>query len=331
MSALLLSITIPSYNRQVELCARIGELLAQLEPGVEVCVLDNASAPALEEYVLAQVPAARGKVRFFRNRSNIGACANVCRCFEVAGGEWVWLLGDDDPLYPGAIRAVLEAAAAASPADVLLKFNSTNGGQVEHEEILDGLDAMAARCVEPRFYSNFLFISCSVFRNSEMVRRLAIGYHWAFSMAPHVAMLVDAMSAGGRVRLIPRELVRHGLAGPADQWNVTRVYGGFTSLADLENGGAFVAEAMPAIARRYLGGRRWWRYLLRGFLAETGRSPAYWCGYFVRYGAVIGGGRGFLVTQMTWALRLLVMVPGVRRLGRRHLKASDTVGNLDRS
>jgi glycosyltransferase involved in cell wall biosynthesis len=331
MSAPLLSITIPSYNRHADLCARIVELLAQLEPDVEVCVLDNASAPALEEYVLARVPAARGKVRFFRNRSNIGACANVCRCFEVAAGQWVWLLGDDDPLYPGAIRAVLEAAAAAAPADVLLKFNSTNGGQVAHEEILDGQDALAARCMELRFYSNLLFISNSVFRCAEMVRRLAIGYHWAFSMAPHIAMLVDAMSAGGRVRLIPRELVRHGLAGPADQWNATRVHGGFTSLADLESGGAFVAKAMPAVARHYVGGRRWWRELLKGFLAETGRTPAFWCGYFVRYGAIMGGWRGFLITQAAWALRLLIVLPGIRALGSRIFKASDTVGNLDRS
>jgi glycosyltransferase involved in cell wall biosynthesis len=331
MSGISLSITIPSYNRHDQLCARIAELIPQLEAGVEVWVLDNASTPDLEQYVCDRVEGARSAIRFVRNPSNIGACANVCRCFEVARGDWVWLLGDDDSLLPGALRSVLEVSAGASPSDVLLKFNSTNGGQVDHEEILDGIPALSTRCRNPLFYSNLLFISSSVYRRQTMVSRLSIGYHWCFSSAPHIAMLLDAIGAGGRMRLLPRELVRHGQAGAADNWNVTRVSAGFISLGDMESGGDFPANAMPAIALHYLGGRRWWRQLVKGFLSDTGRSPAFWCGYFVRFGSTIGGPRGLLITILAWGMRLLVKVPGVKTLGCRLLQPSDTLGNLDRS
>lgn len=331
MSRVLLSITIPSYNRHAQLCARLAEIIVQLEPGVEVWVLDNSSTPDLKKFVCDRVAGAADFVRFVRNPANIGACANVCRCFEVAEGDWVWLLGDDDPLYPGAIRSIMEATKAANQSAVLLKFNSTNGGQVDSQEVLDGLPAMSARCVNPLFYSNLLFLSSSVYRRQTMVSRLGVGYHWCYSAAPHVAMLVDAMSDGGTIILIPHELVRHGQADDNQHWNVTRVSSGFISLGDMESGGDFPAKAMPVIALHYLGGSRWWRQMVKGYLTSNGRSAAYWCGYFVRFGSTIGGPRGLLITLMAWGMRLLVKIPYVKALGSRLIHPLDTVGNLDRS
>jgi glycosyltransferase involved in cell wall biosynthesis len=327
-----LSITIPTYNRPEQLIRTLRSIFDCIIPDhVEIIILDNASPIPVEKLVCDELPHAAPCVRFIRNPSNIGLAANLMRCFEHAQGEWVWLLGDDDTLHLGAIRTILDVIATASPADVLLKFNSTNGGQVTHEDILDGLGALADRCKEFRFYSNLLFISSSVYRRQEMIERLSIGYHWCFSMAPHIAMLVDAMSVGRQVRLVPHELVCHGLAITSDSWNLTRVLSGFTSLADLERGGEFISSAMPAVAYQYLGGGLWWRKLLKAFVSQTGRTSAFWCGYFARYGAIIGGWRGFLINQTSWFMRLTLAFPGIRALAGLIFKDVDTVGNLDRS
>ena len=35
--------------------------------------------------------------KFLRNKSNIGGDANIIKAFEVASGDWLWILGDDLP------------------------------------------------------------------------------------------------------------------------------------------------------------------------------------------------------------------------------------------
>lgn len=45
--------------------------------------------------------------RVVRKRANIGANANVLRCFELCETEWIWILGDDDHGLPGAVDKIL--------------------------------------------------------------------------------------------------------------------------------------------------------------------------------------------------------------------------------
>jgi abequosyltransferase len=104
----LLTIAIPTYNR----APFLGELLSCLygqcmsDPQLELLVSDNASTdetPAIvEAYVDRGLP-----IRYLRNVSNIGADANFMQCFDKAKGKYVWLIGDDDLVVPGAIGKII--------------------------------------------------------------------------------------------------------------------------------------------------------------------------------------------------------------------------------
>lgn len=326
-----LSITIPTYNRPEQLVRTIRSLFAGVVPElVEVVVIDNASPISAQRMIEQELSHAAPFIRFIRNNSNIGLAANLLRCIEHAKGEWTWLLSDDDCPLPGAIQQVLEEIRLASPENVLIKFNSANGGQVEDYGEINSIGELADRCVLPGFYSNLLFISSGVFRTSRMQANLQTGYHWGYTLAPHVAILLLCMTHGSTVRLVPRDVVEHGRADLEGQWNVTRLVTGFNALADIEGAEVFGKIAMPSIIQMYLG-KRWLGRMLRVFLMENGRPVRFWQIHYLRLAAVCGGPLGWTIAQIAWVLPMFVTLFQLRRLLKRWIKPSSATGGLHRS
>ena len=104
----LLTIAIPTYNRSAFLRDLLSCLFDQckFDPRLELLVSDNASTDETSAIVAAYVD--RGlPIRYLRNVSNIGADANFMQCFEKAMGKYVWLIGDDDLVVPGAIEKII--------------------------------------------------------------------------------------------------------------------------------------------------------------------------------------------------------------------------------
>ena len=109
----LLTIAIPTYNRSAHLDRLLASLLPQLEgeDRVELLISDNASpdgtAALLREY------SRRGlRFRSIRNAVNIGPDLNFAQCFAEASGKYLWMIGDDDILYAGAVPIVLALLAS---------------------------------------------------------------------------------------------------------------------------------------------------------------------------------------------------------------------------
>jgi glycosyltransferase involved in cell wall biosynthesis len=106
----LLSICIPTYNRQEYLQVSLTEIVKQADmfPDVEIIVINNNSTDTTEQLV-AELWNEYPKIRYFRNNENIGGDANFIRCVEEARGQYVWLFGDDEILLPGGIAEVVKA------------------------------------------------------------------------------------------------------------------------------------------------------------------------------------------------------------------------------
>jgi glycosyltransferase involved in cell wall biosynthesis len=93
----ILEIFLITYNRKKELAATLKALFAEKSPvrDVRFTILDNASTDGAddlcEDYV-KRYP----NIRHIRHPKNIGGNANICRAFEMADAEYVWVLADDD-------------------------------------------------------------------------------------------------------------------------------------------------------------------------------------------------------------------------------------------
>lgn len=99
-----LSVCIPTYNRAALVSETIESVLTQQNDDVEVIVVDDASND--ETASLAQEWVARG-VRYYRNDTNLGMVGNWNRCIELARGNAVWILHDDDRMQQDALAYVI--------------------------------------------------------------------------------------------------------------------------------------------------------------------------------------------------------------------------------
>jgi glycosyltransferase involved in cell wall biosynthesis len=104
-----LSICIPTYNRCGHLTNCLQSIISNKAKGtvnVQVCVSDNCSTDdTLEVVRRAQ---AHIDIKYDRSPRNLGIPRNFLKAVEMADGEFVWLIGDDDLLMPSALQEVLD-------------------------------------------------------------------------------------------------------------------------------------------------------------------------------------------------------------------------------
>lgn len=100
------SICIPTYNRRHMLRAALWSVLRQTYQDFEVIISDNDSAEDIETEVIAFKDP---RVRYFRQKKNIGGVANFVFLQTLARGDYVLFLGSDDLLLPNCLAVAVTA------------------------------------------------------------------------------------------------------------------------------------------------------------------------------------------------------------------------------
>lgn len=95
------SVCIPTYNRAAHLANCLQSIVSaasRTTTDFQVCVSDNCSTDETEDVVRrAQVSI---DIKYHKNASNLGIPRNFLNAVQMADGEFVWLIGDDDLLLP---------------------------------------------------------------------------------------------------------------------------------------------------------------------------------------------------------------------------------------
>lgn len=108
-----LSICIATYNRGKFIGETLDSILVQMEPGVELLVVDGASPDNTPE-VVARYVSRYPEIRYYRELENSGIDGDYDKAVGYAKGEYCWLMSDDDLLKPGAVQQVLSAIGGKS-------------------------------------------------------------------------------------------------------------------------------------------------------------------------------------------------------------------------
>lgn len=106
----ILTIAIPTWNRAPLLALTLNKLAKQDYRNwdiVEVLVSDNASSDGTERTV-SDALADGIPIRYIKNTENIGSDANIAQCFNLAKGNYVLILSDDDLLIDGALKLLVD-------------------------------------------------------------------------------------------------------------------------------------------------------------------------------------------------------------------------------
>jgi glycosyltransferase involved in cell wall biosynthesis len=133
----LVTIAIPTYRRANLLPAVVRSALAQkFDRPVEIVIVDNDNDEAARSAILASLPQdPRWPIRYHVNRENIGMFGNWNRCIELARGQWMTILNDDDLLRPDFLVRSFNAISRRPEIDGLvckkLKYNWDTGRTVQ--------------------------------------------------------------------------------------------------------------------------------------------------------------------------------------------------------
>lgn len=204
----VLSICIATYNRAQFIGETLQSILAQLEPGVEVVVVDGASPDDTPQIVRQH---AHPSLRYFREAANSGVDGDYDKAVGYARGEYCWLMTDDDLLVPGAVARVL-AALRDHPDLVVVNAESRT------RDLSRIVDARLFRCDKDRVFeaarreelfvemANALsYIGAAVVRRQAWMARDRVSYYG--SLFVHVGVIFQDPPLG-RVRVLCAPLIR---------------------------------------------------------------------------------------------------------------------------
>ncbi|MBC7249102.1 MAG: glycosyltransferase family 2 protein [Anaerolineae bacterium] len=113
----LVTIGIPTYKRADSyLRLALESALAQTYPEIEVIVSDNCSPDHTQEVVRSFSDL---RLRYFRQKENIGPNNNFNFCLEQARGDYFLLLQDDDQIDSDFVATCMEAANYATDVGII--------------------------------------------------------------------------------------------------------------------------------------------------------------------------------------------------------------------
>ena len=189
-----LSIYIPTFRRP-ELANLLQSLAPQLRSDVEVIISDNdGSAAGIVQEQLADVSC---RVDYSTRRNNIGGDANIMRAYEVAEADWVWILGDDDQLLPGAVDQILQHLD--DPVDRLILLSDRSPRTAEG---FAGPASQLAK-VDPALLIAATLISANVVRKSAIDTKLgwsqletSYPHAWSWTTCQSIAVLPPCIVVG---------------------------------------------------------------------------------------------------------------------------------------
>lgn len=126
-----LTIAIPTYKRSLEFArllrqvsTQILELPEPIQAMVSIVIHDNPSeASGHKHNIFRSLDFGRSHSRWVQNQDNIGADANINQAYASGlATDYVWTIGDDEQLFPNAIKNILRRLSGSPEPALLILF-----------------------------------------------------------------------------------------------------------------------------------------------------------------------------------------------------------------
>jgi glycosyltransferase involved in cell wall biosynthesis len=231
VSKIKLTVAIPTYNRNEILHSNLNKLLPQLGSCCELLIIDNSSTIPIET-TLGDIfdEFSNVKKRIIRNRSNVGGNENILRCIENATGDFVWILGDDDPPVPNAITNILAELANHPDTFLLNMYTPCAMHALRNSTVI--VEGSTGYLGSADFLGELMFISALVFRVDKALENMSYAHLWQASHAPQLIVALLMLRPNGKAVLSCKEVAHNGgLTTPLEsQSSAIPIALGFSSL-----------------------------------------------------------------------------------------------------
>jgi len=125
---LLLSICINTYNRQKEFKQCLESIVRQdgdlIKHGkkIEIVVMDDNEKENVKK-IIKEYKTKNISISYIKSKNRLGMVRGIVKACEVAKGEYIWILSDDDMICSGGIVKVLQVIKNHKPDSILCNIN----------------------------------------------------------------------------------------------------------------------------------------------------------------------------------------------------------------
>lgn len=252
----LISVCIPAYNRAAQLGALLDSVLGQAFDDFEILIAEDCSperaaiARVAADYI-GRNPEIAGRLRYVENAANLGYDGNLRRLIDLARGEYVLFMGNDDLMAPGALAAVARAVRAHPQVGVVLRsyasFRETPESTEQIFRYFEGerfFPAGAATIVT--FFRRSVFISGMVVRRDAAAACATAIFDGTLLYQQHLVGTILARENGV---YLPDILSFHRLGGTPDFGNSAAERGLFVPREQTPESSVQFMRGMLMIAR----------------------------------------------------------------------------------
>lgn len=224
----VLSICIPTYNRLSELKECLDSVFAQNNSKLEIFISDNSTNNATQDYV-DSIMANHTNLKYKHNTENLGADGNFLQCLQMASGQYVMLLADDDKLKDDCIEKIFDFIIQEKEVDFIelnsIKFD--NQGNYSDTAFMPNDEVKIYKDAElNEFFSRMgimlTFVSTMVF-NKKSFATLESPQEYFNSSLLQTHIAIACMQRLHKAAVIPTAVV-YGRADNSSGYNIYEVF-----------------------------------------------------------------------------------------------------------
>jgi abequosyltransferase len=216
----LISVCIPAYNRSIVLPDLLDSVFSQDFEDFDIVISEDFSPERLSIAEIAGAYQRRfgEKVKYFENYETLGYDGNLRRLIEIATGNYVLFMGNDDLLAPGALCAVADAIQEGPDVGVVLRsYSSFKSDPMQPEQVFRYFEEDRIFPPGPdtvvTFFRRCVFISGMVFKRDSAQAYATQRFDGTLLYQQHLAGQILAREYGV---YLSRILSHHRLGGIPD-------------------------------------------------------------------------------------------------------------------
>ena len=247
-----ISICIPAYNRASLLPMLLDSIFSQDYKNFEVVISeDNSPGRSEIRTVVRQYNELYAdRIVYYENVTNLGYDGNLRRLIELAHGEYVLFMGNDDLLASGALAIVAEAVMKSNNIGVVLRsYDSFTENHLQPVQVFRYFDSErffpAGAQTIVTFFRRSVFISGMVLRRDSALKYATDRFDGTLLYQQHLVGHILAQENG---IYLPNILSHHRLGGIPDFGNSPVEKGKFVPLVQTPESSVHFMRGMLDIA-----------------------------------------------------------------------------------
>jgi glycosyltransferase involved in cell wall biosynthesis len=228
-----LSIVIPSYNREKQLCRLLDSIFKEdISNLYEIVIIDNNSDYDIYEVTRKYT---KPKLRVVHNVFNIHMATNMMTTFLQCKTKWMWIISDDDVVCKDALSIVKKKINKNSGA-CYLKFSTEgiNNLGIEKNKDISNLEDFIDYYHNDKIIKrgNLAFISNGVFNLEILYPYLGFGFEFSYTYIPCLIPVFMSLNSNIPMMFCEEKIIEYKHPGNTT-WSFSKVGLGLSSLSHL--------------------------------------------------------------------------------------------------